>query len=1173
MPPPDNPLLRHEELDIDRKIVLDEEGAETASTALAPMLSMAGGGRRGRATERAATEIGTMAAMRLDAVEQSRAGSIGSATAGAVHGMAVAPTASAAPADAGGPDTMAPVPGVSNWVQVGPIAIPKGQTYGTGRVLVTGRVTGIVVHPTSPNTIYAATAQGGVWKTTDGGAHWTPKSDNEISMAIGAIAIDPGSPETIYAGTGEGNFSLDSYYGNGVLKSTNGGDTWTAHGTATFLTGRFSRIAVTPGTSARLFAATTFGVYRSTNSGANWSAMTSGIPASSATDLVIDPTTPTTVYAAIWGDGIYRTTNAGAATPSWTKLAGGLPLATSAPPAGFSRVALGISQSSPQTIYALFASNDTTNGSATQYAINKLYVTTDGGTTWNQITLPGGAAGLGKQGFYNINVAVDPTTPDIIFLSAISLWKGTRNTMTGVWTFTDIGGAFHPDNHAIAFHPTNHLIVYAGSDGGIYKTTNGGTTWDDSINKGLCIAQFEFIDQHPTSDAVVIGGTQDNGTEQFRNSPVFTHAADGDGGFTVIDQTQPRNVVHTYYGNSPERSTLGGRWGDYTAATHLNWTNVSAGILGSGLFYPPMALDQSNQNNIAFGTNRINLDASQGTGGWPTKVTLPGIGAQESVSAIAYVNSNLIYAGTSAGKVYRLSRSGGVWTAAAIQASPLPASFIWDISPLPGSPGTIVVVMSGFGISHVWQGVVPGSGAATWTNISGTGAVLTPTTPGRLPDIPVNALVIEPGMATTMYIGTDVGVFVTTNGGTTWGQLSQGLPNCAIFDLRLHAPSRLLRAATHGRGLWERQLDVASMPAVDLYVRDHSMHTGRVNPSPVNVPAAFEDPLHYVELGDILNWWMCADIKVDALEGATPAYQMSVAEVDYVNFEAKLQHRNAQRGKVNRVYVQVHNRGFQPASNVVVKLLFANASAGLPNLPGDFWSAFPNNSASTAVWTPIGTAKTIPSLAPNEPAVLEWDWSTPPGAVQHTCLLAVIDSASDPIPAGSRIFNVNLLVRNEKRVGLKNLHIVDPPPATGGWTMIDMNSLTTRGQTLRILPSSVRGWEFGLLLPKGMRSGTAKPEGVKLRKPTQTMLKQLEREIGEEVKKYDTTELLMVGDMTRGLSVPGLKIPKRGARLLLWIASPERSTGTATITIVQEDGKEIVGGNTFVLRIGQRKPG
>ncbi|HEY1248674.1 MAG TPA: hypothetical protein VGE97_06785, partial [Nitrososphaera sp.] len=552
--------------------------------------------------------------------------------------------------------SVAPTPGTSNWVQLGPMAIPNGQTYSAARVLVTGRVTSIVIDRTNTNIIYIGTAQGGVWKTSDGGLNWTTTTDNQISLAIGALAIDPNNHLVLYAGTGEGNFSGDSYYGNGILKTTDGGLIWTLQASSTFSGSRFCRIVVNPSTSTTIFAAVgsgggAGGINRSTDGGVTWTKMTNGLPTSffGATDVVINPVNADIVYAAFWGNGIYKTTNANATTPTWTKLTTGLPSS------GFSRIALGISSSSPQTLYALMADG---NGNL----VNQFYRTIDGGTTWNSIALPSG--NIGGQGFYNLNVAVDPTTPDIVYLSGISVWKATRNVTSGVWTVTNVGSTIHPDNHAFAVDPTNHLKLYAGSDGGIYRSDNGGMTWTDSINKGFCITQFEFMDQHPSSDAFIIAGTQDNGTEAFCNDTVFKHAADGDGGFTAIDQFNPNNVYHDYYGPSPESSALAGRFG--------SWVSIGSGLVGNSLFYAPLALDQTNANNIAFGTDRICLDPAKGTAGWPTKVLLPGIVSGEFPSAINYVNSNLIYVGTSAGKVYRLTRSGGsVWTATAIHASPL----------------------------------------------------------------------------------------------------------------------------------------------------------------------------------------------------------------------------------------------------------------------------------------------------------------------------------------------------------------------------------------------------------------------------------------------------------------------------------------------------------------------
>lgn len=1042
---------------------------------------------------------------------------------------------------AGDAAPVAPVPGASNWTQLGPTAIPKGQTYGSGRVLVTGRVTAIAIDPTDRNRLFLGAAQGGVWRSTDLGDRWTAMSDNAPSLAIGALTIDPNNHLTIYAGTGEANFSQDSYYGAGILKSTDGGTTWTQLGAATFVGLRIARIAVTPGTANRVFAATGGGLYRSNDAGVTWTRMT-GTPAAPATDVTIDQTTPGTVVASFWGGAIYRSTNAGAATPTWTQLGGGLPTPN------VTRVALGRAPSNPLVLFALTAGPWNANPSLA-YLVNGLYRSADGGTTWSGIALPGGD--IGGQGFYNLNVAVDPTTPDIVYLSGVSLWRGVRNTTTGAWSFTDVGTGYHPDNHAVAFDPTDHQTIYAGSDGGIYRTTNGGTSWDDSINRDLCLTQFEFISQHPTSDAVVLGGTQDNGTEQFRNSPVFYHSDDGDGGFCMIDQAQPRNFLSTYYSSSPKRSTQAGRFG--------SWTDVSAGLAGDGLFYPPLATDQTNQNNVAFGTDRINLDAAQGTGGWPTKVTLAGLGADEFVSAICYVNSSLIYAGTTDGKVFRLVRSGGSWTATAIQAAPLPSRYIWDIGARPGAPGTIFVAVSGFGTAHVWRGTIGAAGTATWVDASGTGG-------SRLPDIPANALVIDPSAPDTMYVATDVAVFRTTDAGNTWSQFSDGLPNCAAFDLQLHQPTRLLRVGTHGRGMWERKLDTTSASDVRLFVRDNQLDTGRVSPSPAGVAAAFDDPLQAVTLGDQVWWWQCADIKVDALAGTPPAYQLPAAAVDYVAFESALEHRNARRGRVNRIYVQVHNQGINPAANVAVKVLWADASAGLPALPTDFWTAFPGDSTNTTVWHPIGAAQTISSLPPYLPAVLEWDWTTPVTAATHSCLLTIVNSTSDPIAAASKVFNVDALVRAERRAGLKNLHVVDAPPGTSFWAELSLHGNAKLAHALRLLPHRATGWSIGFVLPKVVKHPML--EGIGFVKPNAATLKQLTAKYGKSIARYDTTRIYHA-KTPNGARIADLKLGAAGATVLLMLKAPAQRTPPKSVTIVQESAKGVVGGCTYVLRVAK----
>jgi hypothetical protein len=281
------------------------------------------------------------------------------------------------------------VSGAANWVLMGPQAIPNGQSLGgTARLLVNGRITGIAIHPTTPTTMYASGARGGVWKTTDEGLTWTPKSDNEISLAIGALALAPSAPDTLYAGTGEGNIYFlvtnsplnslnESYQGSGLLKSTNGGDTWTPQGATEFTGAAFYAIAVHPTDSNIAFAATTRGLYRTTNGGTNWAVLGGGLPAISASviaasDVVIDPTDGSKAWVAFWGSGIYECSNAAAASPTWT-------LVTGSPTSNLSRISLAISPSSPATLFALAA-----DGAATYKAV---YRTTGGiGGTWSQLT-------------------------------------------------------------------------------------------------------------------------------------------------------------------------------------------------------------------------------------------------------------------------------------------------------------------------------------------------------------------------------------------------------------------------------------------------------------------------------------------------------------------------------------------------------------------------------------------------------------------------------------------------------------------------------------------------------------------------------------------------------------------------------------------------------------------
>ena len=1050
---------------------------------------------------------------------------------------------------------------LANWTPLGPLAVPNGQTVGgSARVLISGRVTSIAPHPTNGNRIYIGTSRGGVWRTDDGGTTWAALGDDQPSLAIGALAIGVDDPLVLYAGTGEGNvqfystaYQLSSapgvYLGVGVLRSTDGGATWANHATALLANHSFYRIAVDKANANHAFAATSRGLCR-TLDGVTWTALSGGgLPAIAGSviacsDVLIDTgdATGSTVYAAFWGSGIYRSTNALAANPTFTLLTTGLPAGAST-----SRISLKQSASSPAHKYALIAD------SADNF-LGLYRTSTAAGTTWQLCT---NSATIVVYGAFTSDVNVDISTPDVVYVSGLALYKCVRDAATDTWSVTNVGGAIHADSHALASHPTLNQTIYSGNDGGFFVSRDAGATWDDSPNEGLCLMQYEAIDNHPTSDAFVQCGTQDNGTQQFRNSPVHYHSADGDGGYCAVSKLNGNNVLHSYYQNSPEQSTAAGKFGSY------NW--VATGLNGSGLFYPPAAISPASER-LAWATNVINFDDAMGTGGWPgTGVTLPGISGR--VSAVSFASDTLVYCATTTGQVYRLDLVGTTWNVRALHAAPLPAgTWIWDVHSLPGNNDRIIVAFSGFGLAqHVWAGAVPASGAATWTAVS-TG----------LPDVPMYALCLA--SPTEWFVGTDIGVFRTTNAGAGWVNYSQGMPNTAIYDLRLRAGGSLLRAATHGRGLWEIRTDLAIQPTVDLFVRDHVMDTGRA-PSGAPASAAWEDPTRHIALNTPCYWWECADIKTDA----PPSWQLGPTEVNYLNFETKLIHEDPERGNQNRVYVQIHNRGPLAATNVTVKAMTAPASAGLPDLPADFWATWPN-SAGDANWTPVGSPQVISSLEPLRPEVLEWTWTPPVTADAHTCMLVVVDSLDDPIPAGNKVFDIGQLVTTEKHIGLKNLHVVDLLPAVFLPVKLYLFASAVRRQRYQVrLPSfEGAGLDVSLLFSRALSKRVQQSEdlrGLRGSAFPEKELRQLkehwlEREMRPTdswtrfEKTFDVTREYRIHAKAEFVDVPLTIRPGESEEMVLLArGSLERSAETIRVAVQQLTAKgELVGGSTFVFR-------
>jgi photosystem II stability/assembly factor-like uncharacterized protein len=671
----------------------------------------------------------------------------------------------------------------TSWVPLGPERVPISKTS-------TGRLTAIAVHPTDSNIIYIGGAQGGVWKTTDGGAFWTPLTDEECSLAMGHIAIDPVDPEILYVGTGEQHFSSDSYYGCGILRSEDGGSSWTQLGEANFVregesNAKISRVDIDPTTAGdpattTVLAASDFGLFRSVDGGVTWELVLSGI----ATDLVRDPSDSQILYAAIRYTGVFKSTDGGI---NWDQLTTGFPTEN------VSRINLALAPSSPNILFASIQHRTESN-------LLGIWRTADGGGNW--VKLAATSASCGSQCWYDMDIAVSPSDPDLVLFGGVSLFRSTN----GGLNFQNVRDGIHVDQHYITFDPQDPTVVYVGNDGGVYKSTNSGVQWT-SLNTNLNLTQFyPGVSLHPWDAAVSLGGTQDNGTLESFGSVEYNHVIGADGGFTAIDFLDPM----VRYGETQWKSES-----SYSGPRRSDGGSFSRKVTGidlteSALFIPPMVMDPVNPNRLYFGTVRLYRTDNQAERWEPISDAFPG-----RISAIAPAGSDpgVVYLGMNDGSVHRTEDGGETWSMITLG---LPRRYVKDIALDPTDWKTVFLTFSGYGSGHVYRSTDAGD---TWDNVS-----------GDLPDVPVNAIVLDPGEPNTWFVGTDVGVFATYDAGATWTALTEGLPNVAVFDLAYNASTGVLLAATHGRGMFTLTLNRALTMAVLPKARVDSVLIGTAEP-------------------------------------------------------------------------------------------------------------------------------------------------------------------------------------------------------------------------------------------------------------------------------------------------------------------------------------------------------
>jgi photosystem II stability/assembly factor-like uncharacterized protein len=887
------------------------------------------------------------------------------------------------------------------WRPLGPFSIPHGQTYGAGpgsRPSVAGRISAVAVDPQDPEHVLIGAAGGGVWETRDGGATWSPRSDDQPSLAIGAIAFDPSNPSIVYAGTGEGD-ALHRL-GAGLLRSEDGGATWCLRAGFPFEGTGFFDILVDPLDGDHLLAGTTTGLYESWDGGRNWDRRRDQRTWNLSMDPRTDGARRREVLAAC-ADGVFRSSDG---RPPWRRVS--LP----GSPAEFRRIEVRHAPSDGNVAYVFAAGLpdisdpiDATESMPTAYLWRR-----DHRRGPFRAFPPPNDLQAG-QAWYDWFAAVAPDDPDALYLGAIDVHKGIRTA--GAWVWANLsakaaGDSIHPDQHAIAFSPTDPRVVFIGNDGGLYRSPDGGESWK-SLNKGLCIAELEFLAQHPRFEAWLLAGTQDNGTLRYEGERVWFHVQDGDGGDCGLDASAPFICYHSFYEMGFERSREGGRRNTWE---FIRLPESEAEPVGASLFYPPLeaqgpVIAQAGENVFISADHgdtwtRIPLPAGSGVA---TTMTIP---SPDRIYVAASVELDPHLGGPMTGRLFRIDRIADVWENPVELTAPR-AAFASDLLEGPTRPDRLWATYSSLGGSKVF---LSEDGGRHWDDVG-----------GGLPDIPINSIEIDPAHPDTVWIAADVGVYRSTNAGKTWELFGDGLPNALVKDLALHAESRLLRAATQSRGVWEIDVDGDSSPEVAIYLRHNAVDTGRLLPA----PSEEDDPF---QLGLRLHWWQCADLKAGAPpypKAVLDGIDFEVFEDDHGVFASGLMEEGLLRSRVSRVYVQVHNRGSAPATQVAVKVFFTEAAVGLPELPPDFWTDFPESSIPPdSPWQPVAPHQILPTIEPGRSGVVGFEWAKPAAAPRAFSLLALITAGEDSIEPGE--LDIRSLVTGNRKCGLRSVAVFNP---------------------------------------------------------------------------------------------------------------------------------------------------
>lgn len=841
------------------------------------------------------------------------------------------------------------IPPINNWIPIG----PAGTAFGQGGTLptVSGRVAGIAITPGSQR-VYIASANGGVWRTTDRGETWTslmdafdlnPEANQSDSLSCGAIAVVPGanaSSDRIYVGSGEG--ASGAYFGVGPIVSFDGGRNWLTEPTTghDLIGSAFYQLAIDSGDSDVVFGATRRGLYRRMSLGGGRHGIWHNISTSqnldgSYTSVVIQPGSPR-AFAARRYDQVYEV-NGSSMTP----------LGTNFPDSEVNRIGLAMHPQNPDILYALISNFfDHLHG---------LYRLDLNDNEWRKIegvpeTLFGPNLNRRGQGGYDLAVAVSPQDENHVVVGGSIVYAGDwsaslyrcqidPNALQARSEY--IGRSVHADVHSIVFAPGSGDELWVGCDGGVFMATDARDGQEDIFtarNTGLQTMTMNHLGQHPTRPEILFCGTQDNGGQRYTGEPSWIYSTGGDSGFFVINWADPNVVIDTYVYGSLRKSMVGGH-------RYSGERRMIPMVRGDrSLFYAPLVGTPYNPDRpeeaerIAFGGSRLWLSDDFGDS-WasiPSQGTGDRFPNSDVAKSIVFADYNKIFVGTNSGRVYQFVKRDGArrWEMTDLKFHNHDGGggrVVTDIAvdPADASGDSIYITIGGPTRSGQTARVYHYDGRR-WEGRGGRSA-----DPSQqlLVGVHHKAIAVDPDYPDHLYVGTDIGAWRSLDGGTTWQLFSNGLPDAAVMDLKLHAPSRMLRVSTHGRGVYELHLDEAER-GVELFLRntqaEYPDFDRPITPGPPDVRLAsfYFEP---TQLDDFVE------------------FAKHYSQTWLPSHEEYRIH--------NRIFVQVRNRGRFPADKVRIVALLARLfdEEALPPLPRGYDVAVRRGQPiSSASWKTIG---------------------------------------------------------------------------------------------------------------------------------------------------------------------------------------------------------------------------